>query len=792
KLKEFEAKTAVIVRDGEIQKVDRSVLVPGDLVILSVGEKVPADCRILDLQSRTLQSDQSMLTGESHAINKSLDAIPKPKQRVEVVDQDKRCTLFSFIFFFFFKKKKGTLIVHGKCRAVVVLTGSKTSMGKIHEGLTEESDQKTPLGEKLDEFAEFLSKVISGICVVVWLINFNHFTEHGSWVRGAMYYLKIAVALAVAAIPEGLPAVVTTCLALGTRRMAKKNAIVKSLPSVETLGCTTVICSDKTGTLTTNQMSVRRVELLDFFFYSNIFMMTIEHASKNSIDIHHYRVTGTTYDPIGNVLDAEVKNEDDAKLLYPCEKPALRWISKVSCLCNDANITYDRKDVCQFFFFFNNKNVYVEVALPDAEEAARLARDRDVTHTYNAVHSYWNSQMTREHVLEFTRDRKSMSVFVRQSSTGKGWLLVKGAPESLLERSSHIFVNRMDSAIPITQIHKGEIDRVHHEFASEGLRCLGIAFKYLDTKQLQIDNDDYSQVESNLTFVGVVGMLDPPRPEVKDAIRVCKDAGIRVIVITGDNKKTAEEVCREIGLFGAHEDLNGKSFTGGDFMGLSESEQSDAVRHATLFSRVMPKHKQHLVNLLQKHKEVVAMTGDGVNDAPALKKADIGIGMGSGMEVAKHAADMILADDNFATIVSAVEEGRAIYSNTKQFIRYLISSNIGEVVCIFLTAALGFPEALIPVQLLWVNLVTDGLPATALGFNKPDRDIMTRPPRGRTEKIINGWMFFRYFLIGTYVGAATILGFYWWFCWYSDGPQVTFGQLTHFYACNQNSDTNRL
>eukprot|EP00486_Rosalina_sp_Unknown_P001317 CAMPEP_0201569188 /NCGR_PEP_ID=MMETSP0190_2-20130828/10729_1 /ASSEMBLY_ACC=CAM_ASM_000263 /TAXON_ID=37353 /ORGANISM="Rosalina sp." /LENGTH=840 /DNA_ID=CAMNT_0047991231 /DNA_START=76 /DNA_END=2595 /DNA_ORIENTATION=+ len=723
RLKEFEAKSANVIRDGKSMTIDRGDLVPGDLVKLAVGQKIPADCRIIEFSSRTFRTDESMLTGESESVSKTVNIIEKPtgkSKNQEIVDQAKHNILFS-----------GTLVVHGNALGIVVLTGGKTSIGKIQEGLMEDDEQKTPLGQKLDEFAEFLSKVILAICILVWLINIGHFADHGGWFAGSIYYFKIAVALAVAAIPEGLPAVVTTCLALGTMKMAKKNAIVRSLPSVETLGCTTVICSDKTGTLTTNQMSVKNV-------------MTIQECNgSNDIVLKQYAVTGTTYEPQGDIIEIDQKEDGKNVVKNPSlENESLKWISMISSMCNEAKVSYTTVS--------NNIHWHVqgeptEGALKVLSEKLKIPNtstnyNQDITKIYTIADKYWHEEYVKETTLEFTRERKSMSVIVLCKKTNKRYLLVKGAPESLLERSNRVFCSKGKKEEKLTKQYSNAIENTQHQYASQGLRCLGIAYKEMTDKDKGPDEtENYAEIEKDLCFIGIAAMQDPPRLEVAEAIRTCNQAGIRVIVITGDNIKTAEAICREIGLFDSNEDLTGKSYLGSEFMALSDTQQRRAILKASLFSRVMPWHKGHIVELLQKQSQVVAMTGDGVNDAPALKKADIGIGMGSGTQVARHSSDMILADDNFATIVAAVEEGRAIYANTKQFIRYLISSNIGEVACIFFTAALGLPESLIPVQLLWVNLVTDGLPATALGFNKPDADIMMQPPRGRTEKIINGW-----------------------------------------------------
>jgi len=754
RLKEYEASTAQVFRDGKLREVDRADLYPGDLVKVVVGDKVPADCRLIQLISQTIRLNQSTLTGESVPVMKYTDAIPT---RAHVTNQDKLNMMFS-----------GTLVASGSGLAVVCYTGEATSMGQIQSSLEEEDESKTPLGEKLDEFAELLSKIILGICITVWLINIGHFAdpEHGGWLKGMIYYLKIAVALAVAAIPEGLPAVVTTCLALGTMKMAKRNAIVRSLPSVETLGCTTVICSDKTGTLTTNKMCVQRV-------------MTM--SSKEAL---LFEVEGDDYSATGAV---KFQNQ-------PVDAPASKFhtlaeLSKIASLCNESTLTYEKGGfACKGMPTEGALKTMVEKMLvPDQSLSYDLQNIADPASRIEACNGFWRSHYQREALLEFTRDRKSMSTLDR-GQDGNAILCVKGAPEGLLSRCSQILLED-GGVVEMTDEYVQEIMLQQQQFASTGLRVLGFCYKIEnDMEMSRMDASSYASVESDLIFVGLAGIIDPPRSEVFDAIQICYRASIRVVVITGDNKTTAEAICRKIGIFGADEDLEGRSYTGSEFMSLSEKEQNDAVRIANLFSRVEPSHKLHLVKLLRSQGEVVAMTGDGVNDAPALKHADIGIAMGSGTAVAREASDMILADDNFSTIVVAVEEGRAIYANTKQFIRYLISSNIGEVACIFITAAIGMPEALIPVQLLWVNLVTDGLPATALGFNKPDPDNMTSPPRGRTEKIINSWTFFRYMFIGLYIGFATVGGFIYWYLFFDDGPGITYTQLTNFHRCSGESD----
>lgn len=749
-LKEMQPDQAKVLRDGcYIPDLPARELVPGDIVELRVGNKVPADMRIVSLKTSTIRMEQSSLTGESMPVIKS--TYPIPKSDCEL--QSKECMVFA-----------GTTVANGCCTCIVVSTGMSTEIGKIQAQIQEASLESvdTPLKKKLDEFGERLTTVIGVVCLLVWIINYKYFLSWDvmdGWPKNirfsfgkCTYYFKIAVALAVAAIPEGLPAVITTCLALGTRKMAQKNAIVRKLPSVETLGCTTVICSDKTGTLTTNQMSASE-------------FMAIGHSAGS---IQEFHVEGTTYNPEdGRILNWPAHNMD----------VNLETLAEIAAVCNDAGIS------CQGHHFHATgipteaalKVLVEKMGIPDQKAGDGSAIfNNGIMKLRNC--DWWIQRSRRLALLEFDSIRKSMGVIVRETS-GQNRLLVKGAAESLLERSA--FQQLADgSIVELDHASRELILTKLHQMSSKALRCLGLAYKENLGEFSDYDGEkhpahmkllepaNYSDIESNLIFVGLVGLRDPPREEVHKAIEDCRGAGIRVMVITGDNKITAESICREIGVFYEGENLSGKSFTGKEFMALPTDKRAEILAKpgGRVFSRAEPKHKQDIVRMLKEAGEIVAMTGDGVNDAPALKLADIGIAMGiAGTEVAKEASDMVLADDNFSTIVSAIAEGRSIYNNMKAFIRYMISSNIGEVASIFITAALGMPEGLIPVQLLWVNLVTDGPPATALGFNPADIDIMQKPPRKSNDSLISAWVFFRYLVIGSYVGIATVGIFALWY-----------------------------
>jgi len=838
-LKQYEATSALTLRDGTERSVPASDLVPGDLIAIRVGDKVPADCRLAVIHSSVISVDQSVLTGESDSCLKTVEKVPLDSDE-HIVNQDKVNMLFA-----------GTLVTRGSGLAIATATGVDTAIGSIHKSISDQEPEKTPLKIQLDEFGEQLSKAIAVICVVVWVINIHHFDDpvHGGVLRGAIYYFKIAVALAVAAIPEGLPAVVTTCLALGTRLMAREGAIVRSLPSVETLGCTSVICADKTGTLTTNQMVIQKVIVATGVGSSSDFGST---SSKRDLSFLEFDVEGANYFPVGAVShsrpERKLSIETGARrrsslMLHEAPAsvhPALTDLSRIAALCNESRLDFD-PSTKQFVRTGEPTEAALralveKLGLPAEADSqyercnieAMIQRGEDpmkIMEQARLCSGYWEKQFVRSETLEFTRQRKSMSVICSpagtSSSSANRILFVKGAPESILHRCTRVRLNSGGTLAMTSALQERFMARFR-ELASQGLRCVALAqgeAPATNQSALDVHNSaHFEAIEQQLTLVGLVGMHDPPRPEVRQAIEDCQRAGIRVIAITGDAKETAEAVCREIGIldqfelsdengvsarfsFGAPSDgigeksplnspadsdtLAGRSITGAMWSNMSIEEQRRAVQQMAVFSRVEPQHKLEVVKYLRASGEVVAMTGDGVNDAPALRRSDIGIAMGSGTAVAREASDMVLMDDNFHTIVCAVRQGRAIFANTKQFIRYLISSNIGEVACIFFTALLGTPEALIPVQLLWVNFVTDGLPATALSFNIPDSDVMRRKPRSRKEGIVDGWMAFRYMIVGLYVGLAVVLGFCWWFIYFERGPRISFSQLINFESCKE-------
>ena len=742
-LKDLQSEHAMVLREGEWKSILSKDLVPGDIVQITVGDRSPADLRILKLLTPLLKIDQAVLTGESEPISKYSNSCSGENIN------DKRNLIFA-----------SSSISAGSAIGAVVGTGDNTEIGHIQRLVLKAQDEEssTPLQEKLDEFGNVLAKVIFGICILVWIMNYKNFYDeiHGSPFRGAIYYFKIAVALAVAAVPEGLPAVITTCLALGTRRMAKKNAIVMKLPSVETLGSTSIICSDKTGTLTSNEMTITK-----FFLPSEV-----------QGDFNSFEVTGHSFDPVGNVVGLKPEHLKNNQSLIQ--------LVNSSHFCNNSKL--------------ENIGGRYKITGMATEAALRVLVEKITKIQNGGSNDLDNSDIHKVVTLEFTSERKCMSVLCTRRNI-HNVLYVKGSPEGIIEKCTQIQLPH--GIVPLTGQLKDAILQRTEKLSSESLRCIALAYKEDNGElnnydgpthhahKLLEDNNNYKEIERNLIFIGVVAMKDPPRPGVKESIETCRKAGIRVFMITGDNQLTAEAIAKEVGIW---EDKT-VSLTGQDLHIIDDEKlgQQMSAGKSCVFSRVSPSDKYRIVNVLKGLGEIVAMTGDGVNDAPALKAANIGVAMGiSGTEVAKSASDMVLADDNFSTIVSAVEEGRSIYNNTKAFIRYLISSNIGEVVSIFLTAMLGLPEGFTSVQLLWVNLVTDGPPATALGFNPPDLDIMKRPPRKSDEPLISNWVYIRYFVIGIYVGAATVGIFVYWYLFFDGGdahPLITYSQLSSWSQC---------
>ena len=669
-LKKMLVQHAVVIRDGRQEKIDASGIVPGDLVLLEMGERVPADLVIIEATS--LEVDEAPLTGESSPVDKAPGVLPSGTALAERSNM-----AFS-----------GTTVVNGRGRGVVVATGMKTEFGRI-AGLSQRvKGEATPLSRQMDRLGRELGLIaiaIAVIAVVVGLLQQREFLE----------MFLIGVSLAVAVIPEGLPAVVTLTLALGIKSMMRKNCLIRHLPASETLGAVSVVCTDKTGTLTRNEMAVVRVRTPDA----------------------EVAVTGTGYAPEGEFLVEE-------KPIDPLGNPGLRQFLRTVLLCNHASLTLEEGG-------WRILGTPTEGALVVAAVKAGLSRE-DV------------AEAAEE--FSFNSTRKRMTIIYPEE---KGDVAhVKGAPEVLLSRSSRVLLE--GSVVPLTEGLRDSLLAEIDEYASGGLRVLGAACRPLPAG-IEWTED---AVEEDLVFLGFAGIVDPPRPEAAEAIQLCKSAGIDVIMITGDNPLTAYAIAQKLGL------SSEGALTGADLEAMTDDELEARLRTTKVLSRVTAEHKLRVIDLLSRERAVIAMTGDGVNDAPALKKASIGIAMGiKGTDVAKESSDMVLVDDNFASIVAGVEEGRREYDNIARFTRYLLSSNVGELVAIVGGLLLGLPLVLIPIQILWINLVTDGLTAIALGLEPAERDVMQRRPRDPNESILTRNAYLVILILGIWLGLLTLYVF---------------------------------
>ncbi len=682
-LQKMSAPTAKVVRNGVIVSVATADLVPGDIVVLEAGDIVGADMRLIE--SATLKIDEASLTGES---------VPAEKKASDVFDGDVGIGDRTNMCF------SGSVVSYGRGKGVVVATGERTEIGHIATRISQIEDDLTPLQKNLDKLGKMLGTICLGVCALVFVVGIIRQGISGS---NLLDMFMISVSLAVAAIPEGLPAVVTIVLALGMKRMVQRNAIVKRLLAVETLGCVNVICSDKTGTLTQNEMTVSALWA----------------GGKIS------GVSGTGYTPIGEITDIDGNVEDLTV------RSDLRAAICGLALCNDASISP------------NDVGGYSIVGDPTEAALITLAGKAGLTK------AQLNDIFPRVAELPFDSDRKMMTTFHKSTSGLISY--TKGAPDIVLERCTHI--NMYGEIIELNDELRQSVLDVNRAFAGEALRVLAIASRSYKTLPPDVKPET---IESEMTFEGLVGMIDPARPEARNAIRTCRSAGIRPVMITGDHKDTAVAIARSLTLMTDGDGV----LTGAEVEKLSDEELMEAVKTTAVYARVSPEHKVRIVAALRRNTDIAAMTGDGVNDAPALKEADIGVSMGiTGTDVAKGTADMVLTDDNFASIVSAVEEGRIIYANIRKFVYFLLSCNIGEILIVFLAILFNLPTPLTAIQLLWLNLVTDSFPALALGTEKGERDVMKRKPRGAHEPIVDRLMAYG-IAVQSVLLTVSVLGIY--------------------------------
>jgi Ca2+-transporting ATPase len=651
-LKKMTPQISKVLRSSKVQEVDANELVPGDIIILEAGNYVPADCRLIE--SFNLKIEESSLTGETEPVEKITN---KLKQSNIPIGDMKNMAFMA------------TVVVNGHAKAVVTETGMNTKVGKIANMIIEDEAPETPIQRKLAQVGKVLGTTCLVICGVIFIIGLLKNIE-------PVEMFMTSVGLAVAAIPEGLPAIVTIVLSIGVTKMAKKNSIIRKLPAVETLGSSSVICSDKTGTLTQNKMEV------------------VEINSKNKA-----------------------------------------LTSMLACMCTDCDVNYkENKPQIQ--------GEATEVAI--VQNAFKLGFLKD--DLYN--------KFPRVSEIPFDSTRKMMTTI--HKINGKYLAITKGAPDVLIKKCTHINQETSIDNFRQSGLSNSQTQTIQNEnlkMAQKALRVLGVAYKYLENLPAKLDQE---VIENNMTFVGLIGMIDPPRPGVKEAINTCRKAGIKTVMITGDHIATAKSIAKELNILKNGE----KAITGQELDQMTDETLKDEIKNASVFARVSPEHKVRIVKAWQKTGAVVAMTGDGVNDSPALKNADIGIAMGkTGTDVAKNASDMILADDNFITIVEAVKQGRNIYDNIKKAIHFLLATNIGEIVTIFMGLVLGFKSPLLAIQLLWVNLVTDSLPAIALGLEPAEKDIMNRKPVNSRKGLFADGLWSKIITEGILIGALTLVAF---------------------------------
>ncbi|MDM5186927.1 cation-translocating P-type ATPase [Bacillus sp. DX4.1] len=657
-LKKMATPKAIVKRDGELKEIPSEDVVPGDIVMLDAGRYIPCDLRLIE--TANLKIEESALTGESVPVDKDSLYHPSFQNEEQIPLGDQKNMAFM-----------STLVTYGRGVGVAVETGMKLQIGKIATLLHDAEDDATPLQKSLAQVGKYLGLVAVGICIIMFFIGFFQG-------RDTLEMFMTAISLAVAAIPEGLPAIVSIVLAIGVQRMIKQNVIIRKLPAVEALGSVTIICSDKTGTLTQNKMTVTH-------FYGDGTYDKLEQLNINN-NVH-------------------------------------RLLLENMILCNDASYTAE-----------SQTGDPTEIALLVAGTAFHLQKDA------------LEFEHRRVNELPFDSDRKMMSTLHQYNQNC--YSMTKGAIDKLLPRCSHIFIN--DTIQPLTEEDKQQILQAAHTMSQEALRVLSFAFKKYDTQNITLDH-----IEENLVFIGLVGMIDPPRTEVQASITECKKAGIRTVMITGDHKDTAFAIAKELGIA----EKKSEVMIGTELDRISDEKLANEINHLNVFARVSPEHKVKIVKALRTKGNIVSMTGDGVNDAPSLKQADIGVAMGiTGTDVAKGAADMVLTDDNFSSIVKAVEEGRNIYRNIKKSILFLLSCNLGEIIALFLAILLGWATPLRPIHILWVNLITDTLPALSLGVDREDPDVMKEKPRRTNESLFSGSIPFLV-LNGILIGLITLTAF---------------------------------